>query len=255
MMQIATSRRTEFRFQFHIRGIRQTFQYRPRSTMTEAPAREYPSALVRMAGRMRGWYFPLLKAQQRIATENPPHARAVPITTSKAIQIPQGNPSFIPVVGPRPTTKRHASTRMHRAKTARAAMKGRVRMGPTTGRALWLISHPFPQALAAPGPVDRDTEDAVEDDGGDESLVHGVRQGFGQLGDGCVAQVRQAQFPERDPGGGQVEDLRPSTVGVPVDLREILFRFLGETALRVGPEPFKAPCLLYTSPSPTRLRR
>jgi hypothetical protein len=62
MMQIATSRRTEFRFQFQIRGIFQTFQYRPRSMMTEAPASVYPNTLVRTAGRMSAWYFPSLRA-------------------------------------------------------------------------------------------------------------------------------------------------------------------------------------------------
>src|SRR5512143_1145092 len=98
---------------------------------------------------------------------------------------------------------------------------------------------PFSQALASPGPVDREAEDAVEGDRSDESLVHGMREGFGQFGNGIVAQVRQAQFSERDPGGGKVEDLCPPAIGVPVDLREILFRSPGDTTLRVGPERFK----------------
>ncbi len=121
-------------------------------------------------------------------------------------------------------------------------LKVRVRMGPPTACARGLIPPPLTfLARAAPGPVDRESEDGVEDDRGDESLVHGVLEGFGQLGHGFVAEVGQAEFPERDPGGGQAEDLGPSPVRLPVDLSGNTFSVPWRAALRVGPERFKTP--------------
>src|SRR5579864_9320148 len=73
------------------------------------------------------------------AMANPPHASAVPVTTSKAIHKPSGYPSLSAVVAPSPSTRRQAINSTPRPNSPASARVAGVTSGPPTGSARILV--------------------------------------------------------------------------------------------------------------------
>jgi len=155
-------------------------------------------------------------------------------------------PVVHPGRGSEATTKRHASTTIDRAKTARHARKVRVRWvrrrPPHCACACACGSFlpPFPSPCGARTARPR-IEDSVEGDRRDDPWYTACVRCSDSAAPDSVAKVRQAEFIERDPGDGQVEDLGPSPSVSPYTFGKYFFRLPGESALRVGPERLKPP--------------